>query len=232
MVAQGFNQAPSLDYQETFSPVEKMPTVRVFIIVALHNSWPIAQLDISNAFLHGHLTERVYMKQPPGFVDSVYPDHVCSLKKAIYGLKQSPRQWYATLSSHLQLFDFQFSAADPSLMVYHSGSTILYILIYVDDILLTGNDQATLDSLLTSLKSKFSMRHLDCLSQFLGVHVTASSYGIHLNQTQYAWTILHKAGMDNSKSVSTPSRPKSVADSTNQPHFSDPFLYRQLAGSL
>ncbi|XP_020702146.1 uncharacterized protein LOC110113788 [Dendrobium catenatum] len=117
-------------------------------------------------------------------------------------------------------------------MVYHSNSKILYILIYVDDILLIDNDQVTLDSLLTSLKSKFSMRHLGCLSHFLGVQVSTSPYGLHLNQTQHAQTILHKAGMENSKSVSTPSRPKSAADSINQPHFSVPVLYQQLAGSL
>ncbi|PKU78407.1 Retrovirus-related Pol polyprotein from transposon TNT 1-94 [Dendrobium catenatum] len=209
-----------------------MPTVRVFILVAIHHSWPIAQLDISNAFLHGQLTERVYMQQPPGFVDSAHPDYICSLKKAIYDLKQSPRQWYATLSTHLQQFGFKFSAADPSLMVYHSSSSSLYILIYVDDILLTGNDKVIMDKLLTSLKATFSMRYLGNLSQFLGIHVTALPSGIHLNQALYARSIVQKAGMENSKTVSTPSSLKSVISSDRLQQFSNPVLYRQLAGSL
>ncbi|PKU78730.1 Retrovirus-related Pol polyprotein from transposon TNT 1-94 [Dendrobium catenatum] len=209
-----------------------MPTVRVFILVALHYQWPIVQLDISNAFLHGALSETVFMKQPSGFVDNTHPHYVCRLKKAIYGLKQSPRQWYATLSQHLYQFGFKVSAADPSLLVYHSGSISLYILIYVDDILLTGNDQVNIDKLLDSLQGQFSMRNLGKLSQFLGIHVSSQKYGLHLSQTAYAKQILDKAGMANSKPVATPSVYKASVTTTAEVEFENPQLYRQIAGSL
>ncbi|XP_020692385.1 uncharacterized protein LOC110106744 [Dendrobium catenatum] len=209
-----------------------MPTLRVFLLVALHHQWPTTQLDISNAFLHGHLSDTVLMKQPPGFHDVLYPHHVCRLKKAIYGLKQSPRQWYATLSAHLQDFGFQFSLADPSLLTYHSGTVRLYILIYVDDILLTGNDQSTITRLMAALHSKFLMQNLGSLSQFLGIHVTPIVYGVHLHQAKYARTILLQAGMQNCKPVITPSSPKKLSLSKDSGEFSNMVLYRQLAGSL
>lgn len=100
-----------------------MPTVRVFILIALHFRWAIHQLDISNAFLHGTLSDIVYMQQPQGFQDTLHPNYVCRLKKALYGLKQSPREWYATLSNHLITFGFKLSSADPSLLTYQHGTT-------------------------------------------------------------------------------------------------------------
>ncbi|PKU64108.1 putative mitochondrial protein [Dendrobium catenatum] len=209
-----------------------MPTVHVFILVALYYNWKIVQLDISNAFLHGPLSETVFMRQPSGFADQNHPHYVCRLKKAIYGLKQSPRQWYATLSQHLLKFGFKISAADPSLMVYHSSSVSLYILIYVDDILLTGNNQTTINELLLSLQNQFSMKNLGHLSQFLGIQVSSTQYGMHLSQTLYAKQVLEKAGMSRSNPVATPSIYKPSDAMATEAEFENPQLYRQLAGSL
>ncbi|KAI0531141.1 hypothetical protein KFK09_000693 [Dendrobium nobile] len=92
LVAKGFDQIPGINYQETFSPVAKFPTVRILLTLATQRRWPVFQLDVSNVFLHGDLEEEVYMKQPPGFINHAHPTKVCRLHKAIYGLKQSPRQ--------------------------------------------------------------------------------------------------------------------------------------------
>ncbi|KAI0510962.1 hypothetical protein KFK09_011578 [Dendrobium nobile] len=91
LVAQGFNQEFGIDYKDTFSPVVKMPVIRILLTIALHRGWSVFQLDVSNAFLHGRLQEKVYMKQPQGFIDE-RPDHICKLHKTIYGLKQAPRE--------------------------------------------------------------------------------------------------------------------------------------------
>ncbi|PKU76601.1 Retrovirus-related Pol polyprotein from transposon TNT 1-94 [Dendrobium catenatum] len=232
LVAKGFNQQHGIDYTETFSPVAKIPTVRIFILIALHFKWDIHQLDVSNAFLHGKLSETVYMQQPPGFQDVVHPTFVCKLNKALYGLKQSPREWYATLSNHLQLFGFSISNADPSLFIYKSGSTKLYILIYVDDILLTGNSKPEINRLLASLHDKFKMRNLGPLANFLGIQTSHTSYGVLLHQQQYATRILERAGMHNSKPVATPLSCKTESSTNCSSEFPNPHLYRQLIGSL
>lgn len=139
LVARGNEQEEGIDYIETVSPVVRTATIRDVLHVAVSKKWEIKQLDVQNVFLHGDLQEMVYMKQPPGFVHPERPDYVCRLNKAIYGLKQAPRAWFDKFSSFLLDFGFQCSFPDPSLFVYHHGSDDIYLLLYVDDMLLTGN---------------------------------------------------------------------------------------------
>ncbi|PKU65004.1 Retrovirus-related Pol polyprotein from transposon TNT 1-94 [Dendrobium catenatum] len=232
LVAQGFKQEHGLDYYETFSPVAKFATIRVFLTVTVSHKWTLLQLDMSNAFLHGALQEQVFMKQPAGFVDSQFPHHVCLLKKAIYGLKQSPRQWFETLSSYLLSYGFTTSTADPSLLIYNRDTTQLYILIYVDDILLTGNSDAAISTLFRALQTKFKMNNLGKLNQFLGLQATHTAYGIHLNQTHYATEVLHKAAMSDCKPVLTPLPTVLPSSDSNDQPFERPEFYRQIVGSL
>ncbi|PKU68003.1 Retrovirus-related Pol polyprotein from transposon TNT 1-94 [Dendrobium catenatum] len=232
LVAKGFHQEYGIDYTETFSPVAKMPTIRVLILIALHHNWTIHQLDVSNAFLHGKLSDTVYMSQPPGFQDSTHPTHICKLKKALYGLKQSPRVWYATLSNHLIDYGFKISASDPSLFTYKSGSIRLYMLIYVDDILLTGNSTPELHKLLTNLHASFQMKNLGNLSQFLGIHTIKTKSGILLHQQSYAKAIIQRAGMEQAKPVASPISCKTTITSKSTEIYANPQLYRQIVGAL
>ncbi|KAI0494923.1 hypothetical protein KFK09_025069 [Dendrobium nobile] len=120
------------------------------------------------------------MKQPLGFIDKAHPTHVCKLHKAIYGLKQSPRQWYSKLTSHLQTFGFNFSRSDPSLL-YTAGSTRAFILIYVDDMLVTSNDPQFIQQLFTNLKQAFNLKDPAPASLFLGIRITAVQSGTFLD---------------------------------------------------
>lgn len=122
--------------------------------------WNIKQMDVKNAFLHGDLTETVYMKQSAGFIDKARPDHVCHLHKSLYGLKQSPRAWFDKFSSFLIEFGFVCSILDPSLFVYLRGKDIILLLLYVDDMAITGNDSESMQSLLTELHKQFRMKDM------------------------------------------------------------------------
>ncbi|PKU67803.1 Retrovirus-related Pol polyprotein from transposon TNT 1-94 [Dendrobium catenatum] len=232
LVAQGCNQQYGLDYDDTFSPVAKLPTIRIFLKVAVTLQWTILQLDVSNAFLHGKLTETVFMKQPSGFIDPLYPDHVCLLQKAIYGLKQSPRKWFETFSSYLLEYGFLHSSADPSLLFYHKNNISLFILVYVDDILLTGNHADTIQHLLSSLSTTFHMKNLGKISHFLGMKVTHVAHGLHLSQSSYATEILTRAGMAECKSISSPSPTKFFSFSVSVLPPAQAELFRHIVGSL
>ena len=181
-VLRGFTQRPGLDYDETFSPVVKPMTVHTVLTLSLSHQWPIHQLDVKNAFLHGTLTKTVYCMQPIGFADSSFPDHVCRLNKSLYCLKQAPRPWYSRFASYLLSIGFTESKADASLFIYWSGSDTAYLLLYVDDIVLAASSDILLHRIIASLQHEFAMKDLGQLHHFLGVSVTRSYVGLFLSQ--------------------------------------------------
>ena len=139
LVAKGFKQRYGIDYDDTFSPVVKATTIMIILSVAISKGWCLRQLDVKNTFLHGVLEEDVYMKQPPGYGEKNVPHYVCKLDKALYGLKQSPRAWYSRLSGKLQQLGFHASKADTSLFFYNKGKITIYLLVYVDDIIVASS---------------------------------------------------------------------------------------------
>ena len=231
LVAQGFSQVPGLDFSHTFSPVVKAATVRVVLSLAVAHKWRLHQLDINNAFLNGHLTGCVYMEQPPGFEDPRYPNHVCRLDKALYGLKQAPRAWFHRLSTFLVANGFTYSRADPSLFVFRRGTCIMYLLVYVDDLILTGNQPYLIQSFITKLNAEFAIKDLGQLSYFLGLEVTYTKDGLFLSQSKYALDILKWANMVDAKSVTTPLAANAAFVTSGDP-FDDPTTYRSLVGAL
>ncbi|GJZ67473.1 retrovirus-related pol polyprotein from transposon TNT 1-94 [Tanacetum coccineum] len=144
LVAKGFTQTKGVDYKESFAPVAKMVTLRAILALEVHKNWSIQQLDINNAFLHMDLHEEVYMSLPQGYSKSLPPGIVCKLKKSLYGLKQTSRQWFTKLSTFLLNLNFKQSYADTSLFTLNQGEHMGMLLIYVDDILLVRDFQILL----------------------------------------------------------------------------------------
>ncbi|MFS7939299.1 putative RNA-directed DNA polymerase [Helianthus anomalus] len=231
LVAQGFTQIPGLNFSHTFSPVVKSSTIRVVLSLATINNWTLRQLDVNNAFLNGHLTETIFMEQPPGFEDSNRPNHVCKLNRALYGLKQAPHAWFQRLSSFLLNRGFQNSRADTSVFIYNHQGILIYLLVYVDDIILTGNNEKFIHNFTSCLNKEFKIKDLGSLNFFLGLEVHHTKSGLFLNQSKYAHDILTRAGLLDSKPVATPLTSKDIFTSEGQP-FHDPTLYRSLVGAL
>lgn len=172
LVAKGFDQEAGVDFHETFSPVIKPATIRLVLALVVHFNWVVHQLDISNAFLHGYLKEEVFMEQPKGFEDPTFPDHVRHLHKSIYGLKQAPRAWFMRPSQALLELGFSNSIVDTSLFLFHQHSIHIFVLIYVDDILVSSNSPAAVSGLISHLHRDFVVKDLGPLSYFLGIQAT------------------------------------------------------------
>ena len=182
----------------------KTTIIHVILSVAVARGWPLCQLDVNNAFLQGHLFEDVFMAQPLGFIDPAYPSHVCHLKKAIYGLKQAPRAWYNELRQHLLQTGFVNSLSDSSLFIFNKNGCTLLLLVYVDNIIVTGSDVVLVDKFVASLSQRFSIKDLGYLSYFLGVEVLPSPRGLFLSQQKYVIDLLTRTKMLESKPVQTP----------------------------
>nr|GEV50301.1 DNA helicase INO80 isoform X2 [Tanacetum cinerariifolium] len=188
--------------------------------------------DIQNAFLHGNLKEQVYMKQPPGFIDPQRPNHVCLLHKSLYGLKQAPRAWFERLSKALFDLGFKGSKTDPSLFIYSRGDTLLYILVYVDDIIVTGNNKGTIDNIICQLGSAFALKDLGSLNYFLGIEIVPHVSDVLLSQKKYILELLQSAGLSNCNPVSSPMVTSSSLSLDDSTAFSNPVKYRQVVGFL
>ena len=180
----------------------------------------------------GTLTDEVYMEQPQGFVDADRPHHVCRLREAIYGLKQAPRAWYIELKTFLIGSGFCNSASDTSLFILKKGQSVVYILVYVDDILVTGNDSALVTQTLNALASRFSVKDDEELHYFLGIEAHRGTAGLHLSQKRYILDLLDRTKMMGSKPVATPMATSPKLSLHTGIRLSDPAEYRSVVGSL
>lgn len=174
----------------------------------------------------------MYVSQPPGFVDPDRPTHVCRLKKALYGLKQAPRAWYEELKTFLTQMGCHNSTADTSVFIYLHGAHILYVLVYVDDIIITGSSSSLVTACIHVLASRFSLKEPTDLHYFLGIEVTRTNRGLHLMQKKYIVDLLSKCHMLDAKPVSTPQATTPKLSLQSGTPLDNPKEYRMVIGSL
>ena len=230
LVARGFQQTQGIDYDETFAPVAHMTTVRTLIAVAASSSWTISQMDVKNDFLHGDLHEEVYMHPPPG-VDAP-SGHVCRLRRALYGLKQAPRAWFERFVSVIKAAGFSSSDHDPALFIHISPRGRTLLLLYVDDMLITGDDPDHISHVKEYLNKEFQMSDLGPLSYFLGIEVLQTQKGIYLSQSKYIQDLLNRSGLSDTRTVVTPMDLHLTLRPTDGTPLEDPSRYRHIVGSL
>jgi hypothetical protein len=231
-VLRRFTQRPGVDYDETFSLVVKFATVRTVLSLALSRDWAIHQLDIKNAFLHDTLMETVYCSQPTGFIDEARPDLVCRLNRSLYGLKQAPQAWYSCFASYLASIGFIEAKSDTSLFIYHRGDDTIFLLLYVDDIVLTTSTADLLQRTIVALQREFAMKDLGPLHHFLGITAERRPQGLFLHQRQYAIDILERADMSDCKACSTPVDTQAKLSEDDGPPVADTTSYWSLTGAL
>ncbi|CAL1391749.1 unnamed protein product [Linum trigynum] len=231
LVAKGFTQLEGIDFHDTFAPVAKLVTVRVLLAVAAQRNWSLHQLDVNNAFLHGDLDEEVYMRVPQGFARDG-DTRVCRLRKSLYGLRQASRNWYAKFASALVDFGFTMSRADNSLFIYHTPEAFVAVLIYVDDVVLTGDAPEVIQSVKTFLHQRFSIKDLGVLKYFLGIEVARSPDGIVLSQRKYTLDILKDSGLGAARPSSFPMEQNHTLTRPTDDRADDVSSYRRLVGRL
>ncbi|GJV74394.1 putative ribonuclease H-like domain-containing protein [Tanacetum coccineum] len=232
LVAQGYRQEEGIDYDEVFAPVARLEAIRLFLAFASYMGFIVYQMDVKSAFLYGTIEEEVYVSQPPGFVDPDHPKKVYKVVKALYGLHQAPRAWYATLSTFLEKHGYRRGTIDKTLFIKKDKKDIILVQIYVDDIIFGSTKKSWSDEFEALMKGRFQMSAMGELTFFLGLQVKQSQEGIFISQDKYVAEILKKFDFVSVKSAVTPMETKApLAQDEGGPDV-DLHLYRSMIGCL
>lgn len=232
LVAKGYNQVQGVDFEDVFAPVARLETVRLLFAIAAQFGWIIHQMDFKSAFLNGDLQENVYVRQPPGYIVKGQENRVLKLRKALYGLRQAPRTWNTTLDRFLKVNDFSRCPHEYAVYVKKDGHSVLIVCIYVDDILITGNEKSQIERFKEDLAQSFDMTDLGEMCFYLGIKVEQKPDGIFASQQAYIYKVLRQFNMSNCSPVDTPiSMPSKTRDAAHA-ELVNSTLYRSLVGSL
>ncbi|KAK3024979.1 hypothetical protein RJ639_042786 [Escallonia herrerae] len=233
LVAKGYTQKYGDDYQETFTLVAKLNIIRILISVAMNRDWSLRQFDVKYAFLNGDLEEVVYMELPPDVEHgSTHKGNIRKLKRLLYGLKQPPRVWFGRFTSIMKSVGYRQSNSDHILFIKHKGGKATTLVVYVDDMVLTGNDPEEMERLHNYLASKFEKKDLGQLRYFLGIEVSWSRQGIYLSQRKYVLDLLTEIGMLTCKRVETPMEINHELGTSSSQSLVDVGRYERLVGKL
>jgi len=233
LVAKGFKQREGIDYQEVYAPVSKHTTLRTLLSIVAAQDLELSQLDVKTAFLNGELEEDIYMAQPPGYEEGG-PHTVCHMKKALYGLKQAPRAWHTKLKTEIQRMGFSTSETDPGLFIKNMEDDNVYILVYVDDILIAAKSKDSVKTVKTILMTAFDSRDLGDASYFLGWEIKRdrAKKTLKVSQTKMTTNLIIKYGMDNAKTKTTALSPANKLTKQGEPLDTSTYGYSELIGSL
>ncbi|GJW49007.1 putative RNA-directed DNA polymerase [Tanacetum coccineum] len=210
LVVKGFSQKKGIDFDEIFSPVVKMGSIRVVLGLAASLDLEVEQMDVKTAFLHGDLDKEIYMEQPEGFQVKGKEDYVCRLQKSLYGLKQAPRQWYKKFESVIGKQGFRKTFSDHCVFFQRFGDDdFIILLLYVDDMLIVGKNIGRIAQLKQDLSKSFAMKDLGPAKQILGIRIfrDRGAKKLHISQEQYIEKVLRRFNMDKAKVVSSPLTP-------------------------
>ncbi|MFS7974794.1 putative RNA-directed DNA polymerase [Helianthus anomalus] len=232
LVVKGYSQQHGIDYQETFAPVARFETIRVVISVAAQRGWNLHQLDVKTAFLNGNLSEEIYVSQPEGFEEVGNEDKVYRLKKALYGLKQAPRAWYSRIDGYFIKNGYERSINEPTLYVKKVDGEIIYVCLYVDDIIYTSSSLKLVKEFKRCMEHEFEMSDMGLLKLFLGLEVKQTDKGVFLSQENYAKGIVSKFGMEGCKVEDTPMNVNEKLMQDDKADKANEVIFRSLVGSL
>ena len=231
-VARGFTQKENIDYGETFSPTARLTSVRMLMDVAVHENLILHQMDVTTAYLHADIDYELYVEQPTGFIEG--SDMVLKLKKSLYGLKHSGRNWNNLLHSFLLDIGFNQSLCDYCVYSKCTGTSKTILVIYVDDLIIAASNDDLMKEIKISLSRRFKMKDLGVLSLFLGIEFSVSEGFIEMKQKKYIDKILIRFGMMecNPKTVPCDVNITSVDRNTDSNYLDDTRLYREMVGNL
>ncbi|GJW70983.1 putative ribonuclease H-like domain-containing protein [Tanacetum coccineum] len=232
LVAQGHKQKEWIDYDEVFALVARIEAIRIFLAFASYMGFIVYQMDVKSAFLYGKIDEEVYVSQPPGFIDPKYPKKVYKVVKALYGLHQAPRAWYATLSTFLLKSGYISGTIDKTLFIKKDKNDIMLVQVYVDDIIFGLTKRSWCDEFEALMKSRFQMSSMGELTFFLGLQVKQKEDGIFISQDKYVAEILKKFDFASVKTASTPIETQKPLVKDEEASDMDVHLYRSMIGSL
>ncbi|GJT14040.1 putative ribonuclease H-like domain-containing protein [Tanacetum coccineum] len=210
----------------------RIEAIRIFLAFASYMGFIVYQMDVKSAFLYGKIDEEVYVSQPPGFIDPKYPKKVYKVVKALYGLHQAPRAWYATLSTFLLKSGYRRGTIDKTLFIKKDKNDIMLVQVYVDDIIFGSTKRSWCDEFETLMKSRFQMSSMGELTFFLGLQVKQKEDGIFISQDKYVAEILKKFDFVSVKTASTPIETQKPLVKDEEASDVDVHLYRSMIGSL
>lgn len=234
LVAKGFQQRRGVDFNETYAPVAKLSSIRLLLAHAHTRGLVVSQVDVKNPFLNSKLDEEIYMRQPKGFVNMRHPNHVCKLRRTIYGLKQAARGFYSALCAALGQCQLCALRTDPAVFFGQVDKRDTWVVAYVDDLLIIGFDNTAVDFVKSHLRSAFLLKDLGRAPEFVGIALVYDEQRgtLCFNQTSAIRRALKKFNMSNSKPISSPMEKSVVAHlrSDSEPAVNVP--YREAIGSL